>query len=110
MSKLSSYPNMYPEIIEAVHGYFKDHPEVEVDCLLYLSGLMYDNRQVKQLSSHATNKLEDMERCTNCGEPLQYYHYKEPHSELEGCPMEDMVEMYCPNCDMPGQIKMEDWR
>lgn len=110
MSKLSSYPNMYPEILEAVHDYFKDYPEVEVDCLLYLSGLMDDSKQVSKLSLAAIDALYDMGRCACCGELLQAHHYQEPHPELDGCPMEDMVEWYCPNCDTPGQTVMEDWR
>lgn len=102
MSKLSSYPNMYPEILEAIHLMYEDHPEVEVDCLLYLSGLMDDNRQVDQLSIAAIDKLGDMGRCGYCGKLLQAHHYKEPHPELDGCPYEDMVDWYCPNCDIGG--------
>lgn len=102
MPKPSYCPDMLSEVLEAVHLMYEDYPDVEVDCLLYLSGLMYDSRQVRQLSSHAVNRLEDMERCTNCGEPLQYYHYKEPHPELEGCPMEDMCVLICPFCDLKG--------
>lgn len=102
MSKLSYYPDMSSEVLEAVHLMYEDHPEVEVDCLLYLSGLMDDSRQVGQLSSCAANKLEEMGRCTNCGELLQVHHYKEPHPELDGCPMEEMTEVYCPNCDIGG--------
>ena len=102
MSKLSSYPNMYPEILEAVHGYFEDHPDVEVDCLLYLTELQDNWNRAIELSSQAINRLEEMDRCPCCGEQMQYYHYKEPHPELDGCPMEDMTEPYCPNCDIGG--------
>ena len=102
MSKLSSYPNMYPEILEAVHGYFEDYPEAEVDCLLYLSSLRDNWSRVAQLANEAEAKLEEMDRCPYCGEPMQIHHYKEPHPELDGCPMEDMTEPYCPNCDIRG--------
>lgn len=102
MSKLFYYPDMSYEVLEAIHLMYEDDPSVEVDCLLYLSGLMDDNKQVSQISSHAANKLEEMDRCANCGELLQAHHYKEPHPELDGCPMEDMVEWYCPNCDIGG--------
>ena len=102
MSKLSSYPNMHPEILEAIHFYFEDYPNVEVDCLLYLSGLMNDSKQVSKLSIVAIDALGDMGRCACCGELLQTHHYKEPHPELDGCPMEDVVERYCPNCDIGG--------
>lgn len=110
MSKLSYYPNMSSEVLEAVHLMYEDHPDVEVDCLLYLSGLMDDSRQVSKLSLAAIDVLEDMGRCGCCGELLQAHHYQEPHPELDGCPMEDMVEWYCPHCDIPEQIVMEDWR
>ena len=102
MSKLSYYPDMSSEVLEAVHLMYEDHLEVEVDCLLYLSGLMDTNRQVGQLSIAAIDKLEDMGRCGCCGELLQAHHYKEYHHELDGCFMEDMVEWYCPNCDIGG--------
>lgn len=99
MSKLSSYPNMYPEILEAVHLMFEDHPEVEVDCLLYLTELRDNWTRTAELSNQAFEKLEEMGRCPYCGEPMQVYHYQEPHPELDGCPMENMSEPYCPNCD-----------
>ncbi len=93
-------PSMLSEILECVHYYFEDCPDVEIDCLLYLSGLMDDNKQVNRLSIAAIEKLEKMGRCGICGEELQTYHYKEPHPELDGCPMEDMTEVYCPHCDV----------
>lgn len=110
MSKLLSYPNMYPEILEAIHFMYKNCPDIEVDCYLCLSGLDSDAELAKRVSIGAQLALKKMGRCEFCGEELQTYHYKEPHPELEGCPMEEMTEVYCPNCDMPGQIKMEGWR
>lgn len=102
MSNLSSYPNMYPEILEAVHGYFEDYPEVEVDCLLYLTELRDNWTRTAELSNQAVKQLEEKGRCPYCGEPMQYYRYQEPHTELDGCPMENMIEPYCPNCDIGG--------
>ena len=102
MPKLSSYPNMYPEILEAIHLMYEDHPNVEVDCLLYLTELRDNGPRTAELSNQAFEKLEEMGRCPYCGEPKQVYHYKEPHPELDGCPMEDMTEAYCPECDVGG--------
>lgn len=102
MSKLSSYPNMYPEILEAIHLMYEDYPSVEVDCLLYLTELRDNWPRTAELSNGAFAKLQEMERCPYCGELMQYHHYKEPHPELDGCPMEDMTETYCPNCDIGG--------
>lgn len=102
MSKLSYYPNMYPEVLEAIHLMYEDDPDIEVDCYLYLSKLFNNPQAVIQLNIQAEKKLKDMDRCTNCGEKLQYYHYREPHPELEGCPYEDLYEPYCPYCDMGG--------
>lgn len=99
MPKLSSYPNMYPEVLEAIHLMYEDFPDVEVDCLLYLTELRDNWSRAAELSNQATNKLEEMGRCPCCGELMQVYHYQEPHSELDGCPMENMSESYCPNCD-----------
>lgn len=100
MSKLPSYPNMYPEILEAIHLMYEDNPDVEVDCLLYLTELRDRWVRVNELSAEASIKLSKMGRCEYCGELMQYHHHKEPHPELDGCPMEDMTEIYCPNCDM----------
>ena len=102
-----SKPNMLPEILEAVHETFVDYPDVEVDCLLYLSSLKDSFSRVAKLSYNAGEVLDKMSRCFKCGEPLQTYHYKEPHTELDGCPMEDMVEVCCPNCDMPHQSQFK---
>lgn len=102
MSKLSFYPNMHPEILEAIHLMFEDHPEVEFDCLLYLTELRDNCARTAELSNQAIKKLEEMGRCPCCGEPMQYYRYQEPHPELDGCPMENMTETYCPNCDIGG--------
>lgn len=102
MSKLTSYPNMWPEVLEAIHLMYEDHPDVEVDCLLYLANLRDNWTRAAELSNQAISMLEDMGRCPYCGEPMQVYHYKEPHTELDGCPMENMSEPYCPNCDIGG--------
>ena len=100
-------PNMWPELLEAIHLYHEDEPSVEIDCLLYLKGLGDNPAYVSQLSAKAYNKLEEMDCCPSCGEPMQYHHHKEPHPELEGCPTEEIVEKYCPNCDM-GQYSLFD--
>ena len=99
MSKLSSYPNMHPEVLDAIHLMYEDHPDVEVDCLLYLTELRDNWTRTAELSNQAFDKLEEMGRCPYCGELMQYHHYQEPHPELDECPMENMSELYCPNCD-----------
>lgn len=86
MSKPPSYPNMYPEILDAIHYIFEDMPDVEIDCLLYLTELRDNWSRTAELSNKAIERLEDMERCPYCGEEMSYYHYQEPHPELDGCP------------------------
>lgn len=107
MSKLSSHPNMQPEVLEAIHEYFKDNPEIEVDCLLYLASLR-DNSAIKRakLSAACYKALERYGYCSKCGERKQVVTIREPHPELDGCPYENITEEYCPNCDLPGQIKL----
>lgn len=100
---MPNYPNMQPEIIEAVHGYFEDHPEVEVDCLLYLGSLRDNWSRVAQLANEAEDKLEDMDRCSKCGEPLLHYTYDEVHDELDEKVVEHLMDVYCPNCDIGGE-------
>lgn len=101
---------MYPEIFDAIHSLYQENPEVEVDCYLYLSNIWKDMQEVLRLGNEAEKKIKEMNRCTRCGEPMQVYFYKEPHPELDGCPMEEMTELCCPNCDIPGQIMMKEWR
>lgn len=95
-------PNMVPEIIEAIHLMYEDNPDVEVDCLLCLSGLRGNLELGSRLAEASESKLEDIGRCIYCGELLKVHHYKEPHPELDGCPMEDMTELCCPNCNLGG--------
>ena len=102
MSKLSSYPNMCPEILEAIHLMHEDYPNVEVDCLLYLTELKDNWTRTTELSNRAIDKLQEMGRCSTCGSALEYYHYVQPHFELEENPVEHLIERYCPNCDIGG--------
>lgn len=95
-----SYPNMIYEIIESINFLFKDDEDLKVECLLSLVGLQYDNKLSTYFSNAAKLELEKMDRCSKCGEKLKYYYYKEPHPELDRCPMEKMIEIYCPNCDI----------
>lgn len=106
MPKMSSHPNMQPEVLEAIHEYFKGNPEIEVDCLLYLSSLRDDWTRTAQLESASFRRLEEMGYCSKCGERKQVVTIREPHPELDGCPYENITEEYCPNCDIPGQIKL----
>lgn len=101
-----NYPNMQPEILEAIHGYFNVTPEIEVDCLLYLSSLRDNWTRTAQLEEACFGRLEEMGRCPKCGERKQVVTFRESHPELDGCPYENITEEYCPNCDLPGQIKL----
>lgn len=98
MSVKNSTPNMYPEVLEAIQIAFKDKPEIEIDCLLYLTSLKDAWERTEELSDRAFYLLEEMNRCPYCGEQMQVYYYQEPHPELDGCPMENRAEPYCPNC------------
>ena len=95
-----NYPNMSPEIIEAILNHFKNDEDIIVDCLLYLSNLRDNKINCEKLSYSSMSELEKMNRCMICGNELQIYKYEEPHPELDGCPMEIMSEPYCPNCDI----------
>lgn len=95
-------PNMASEVIEAVHLMYEDYPDVEVDCYLYLSNLYSSQLLSSDLNNKVVFKLQEMGRCPECGSLMQIHHYKEPHPELDGCPMEDMTEVSCPNCDIRG--------
>ena len=93
---------MCSEILEAIHLMYEDDPQIEVNCYLQLIDFRDNFKRIAELSDMAANRIEDMGRCPNCGELMQIQHYREPHPELDGCPMEDMYEPYCPNCDIGG--------
>lgn len=86
--------------MEAIHYWFKDWPDVQADCYVYLSHiheLSYD------LASKASVELDKMGRCPECGTTLATYSYKEPHPELGLGVYENMTGMYCPYCDYGGE-------
>lgn len=91
---------MLSEILDAIHLMYEDDPQTEVDCYLYLSEFRDNFKRTVELSNMAANRIEDMGRCPNCGELMQIQHYREPHPELDGCPYEDLYELFCPNCDL----------
>lgn len=94
-----NYPNMIEEVLEAVHLMYEDYPDVETDCYLYLLGLSKSAESVVELGQRVSQLFEDNDRCPTCGEPLKEYYYEEPHPELDNCPMEEMMEKYCGECN-----------
>lgn len=97
------YPNMYPELLEAIHTTFVDEPHVELDCLLYLTNLRDNWSRVAELSSHASDMLEDKGLCPTCGTQMVTETRKEYHPELVGrtdYPFETVTTTYCPVCDL----------
>ena len=93
-------PNMTAEVLESIHLMFEDNPEVEVDCLLFLSKLDQNLDHVIALSTKAHNTLKDQNRCVNCGEKLETYFHKENHRGVDGDYVEEIGESFCPNCDV----------
>lgn len=97
------YPNMYPELLEAIHTAFVDEPSVETDCLLYLLSLRDNWTRVAELSGQAGDKLEDMGLCRTCGTQMVTETHQEWHPELVGrtdYPFETVTTTYCPVCDL----------
>lgn len=93
-------PDMRHEIIDAVHMMYEDDPHFEADCYLYLSNLHLDRKVTQCLSSLAEDRLDKMGRCRRCGTILEPFCFREKHYELESEPVEEVVEWYCPNCDI----------
>lgn len=91
-------PNMVPEIFEAVHGYFKDNPEVEADCYLCLSSVVSNHSMAIKVANKAYMALQDANRCSECGCLLESVKVKEWHTELDETPVEVLHEYYCPHC------------
>lgn len=96
-------PNMYPEVLEAIHLAHEDNLDLEIDCLLYLVSLRDNWSRCAELSNKAGDALQDMGRCPNCGSEMAYHHYTETHTELDGNPVEHLTEVYCPECDIGGE-------
>ena len=96
-------PNMMPEIVEAVHLFHEDSPDVELDCMLFLKRLVADDP--KMLSS-VMDWFEENGRCDVCGNRLLYHTYRVEHSELNGCPMptEYITDTTCPKCEWGVEI------
>lgn len=99
-----TYPNMNPELFEAIHEYWKGEPEVEADILLYLSKMVKDEVAPKKLSAQAECELTERGRCYKCGAKLEHQVYYEPHTEVDPPCYEKMSVEYCPNCDIVGQM------
>lgn len=98
-------PNMMPEIVEAVHLFHEDNPDVELDCMLFLKRLVADDP--KMLSS-VMDWFEENGRCDVCGEELIPYLHEEPHPELDGCPCEKLTDILCPECDIEWRPEISD--
>lgn len=97
-------PNMMPEVIEAIHLFHEDNPDVELDCMLFLKRLVADDP--KMLSS-VIEWFEENSRCIKCGEELVTLHYHELHTELDERPFEKLIDSMCPDCDYPITIPDE---
>ena len=91
-------PNMMPEVIEAIHLYHEDNPDVELDCMLFLKRLVADD---PKMLSGVIEWFEENDRCDVCGSRLLRHTYTVEHSELNGCamPTEYITETICPQCE-----------
>lgn len=98
-----NYPNMVAEILDAIHLMYEDYPDVEADCYLCLSDIKFNQDMAMRFSIGAQVALEKMKRCPSCGNVLKIHRYNLSHPELDGCPVEEMAEFYCPNCDIVGE-------
>lgn len=94
MTSNHEYPRMLGEVLDAVHEMYVDYPDVEANCYLYLRNVL-DNRWDRQVCA---NKLDNMERCSECGTPLETYSYNETHYEVDPPVKETFTELICPNC------------
>ena len=95
-----NYPNMVPEILEAIHLMYEDVTDVEVDCLLCLSRLRGNLTLGANFANEAEKVLENNNRCPICGSELKNSYHTEIHYEVDDNYPEHIVETYCPNCDI----------
>lgn len=88
------YLKMLPEIIEALESYYCDEKDLLVDCIVYLKKSIYRQEDAGLLEEW----LDKHDRCSNCGEPLEHYTYKEYHNEVDNNSYEIRTEKICPFC------------
>ena len=66
--------DMSDEIIEAVHLMYEDDPQLESDCMLFLSKLNGNSREFRRMGGLASDRLVDMGRCIECGSIIECQH------------------------------------
>ena len=91
-------PRMVGELFDSIENLFSNDEEIMADVYVYLANLPFDLNEVQYLSQQAMIKLDKMDRCTRCGDKLRFLEIKEPHPELDGCPVEILTDAYCENC------------
>lgn len=88
--------DMSDEIVEAVHLMYEDDPQLEADCMLFLSKMNGNSREFRRMGCLASDRLVDMVRCTECGASLSARH-KIVFDLARGEYYPD-VYLYCPEC------------
>ena len=96
---MANYPNMMYELLESVHGYFCDYPDVETDIMRYLCSLRNNLSRTNELANEVESRLLENNKCPLCGSELSNVVFKEYHTELDGSPYELMLVRYCPECN-----------
>lgn len=88
-----NYPNMYPEIIEALKEYWKNDADILADCLVHLVNIS----DTPKMRYDIEDELAKMGRCIKCGTKLICDEWKEYRSEVNT--YEIMRDCICPNCE-----------
>ena len=66
MDESCQVPEMYGEVLEAIHNTFVDYPDVEADCYVFLSNLFQYVKLSTTMSAYAAQALTEMGRCSVC--------------------------------------------
>lgn len=94
MTNNHEYPNMLGEVLDAIHEMYVDYPYIEADCYLYLRHALGN----EYARIRCCEKLTNMNRCPDCGHPLETYTYYETHYEVSPPAREQFTEKICPEC------------
>ena len=81
--------DMSLEVIEAIHAFYKNEPDLEAECYVYLKKIGDIFLQVK-----CEKQLIQMKRCPKCGSILIPFKFKEFHGEIQ----EIQNILICPIC------------
>lgn len=89
-----NFLNFSREIIDIICDDWSDDEELVMNALYYI----YHTSTDSKMKSQIVDIFNDYKYCLTCGNKLQYYEYKESHTELYPVEYETIGVYECPCC------------